>query len=92
MQFDNVDFAMDSKTTHDAFHSYKDDVSEFKHIISACQSLFANHFTNSRVEFPRRQTNAFAYALAEGTTLLTNPIIYFNTPYYINNIIFNKML
>lgn len=29
MQFNNVDFAMDSKTTHDAFHSHKDDVSEF---------------------------------------------------------------
>ncbi|AES59299.1 hypothetical protein MTR_1g017840 [Medicago truncatula] len=34
MQFDNVDFAMDSKTTHDAFHSHRYDVSEFSHITS----------------------------------------------------------
>ena len=31
----------------------KDDVSEFGHIIAACQSLFTNQFTNSRVEFTR---------------------------------------
>jgi ribonuclease HI len=54
MQFDIVDFETDCKTTCDAFHSHKDDVSEFGHIISACQSLFTNHFTNSRVEFIRR--------------------------------------
>jgi len=33
MQFDNVDFATNSKITYDAFHSHKDDVSEFGHII-----------------------------------------------------------
>jgi len=47
MQFDNFDFETYSNTTHDAFHSHKDDVSEFGDIISACQSLFTNHFTNS---------------------------------------------
>jgi ribonuclease HI len=53
MLFDNVDFETDSKITHDAFHAHKDDVSEFGHIIAACQYLFTNQFTNSRVEFTR---------------------------------------
>lgn len=65
MQLDNVDFETDSKTTHDAFHSRKDNVSEFGQIISACQSLFNTHFTNSRVEFTRRQANEVAHTLAE---------------------------
>jgi len=92
MQLNNVDFETDSKTTHDAFHAHKDDVSEFGHIISACRSLFNNHLTNSRVEFTRRQTNEVAHALAGEATLSTSPIIYFNAPHCINNIIFNEML
>jgi len=40
MQLHNVDFETDSKTTHDAFHAHKDDVSEFGRIILACRSLF----------------------------------------------------
>lgn len=102
MQFDNVDFEINSKITHDAFHSHKDDVSEFGHIISACQSLFTNHFTNSRAKFTRRQANAVTHALAGETTLLTSSIIYFrvnrllppviSAPCCINNVVFNEML
>nr|ABN06084.1 Polynucleotidyl transferase, Ribonuclease H fold [Medicago truncatula] len=92
MQFDNMDFAMDSKITYDAFNSQKDDISEFGHIISARQSLFSTHFTNSRVEFIRRQANAAAHAFAGEATSLTSPVIYFNIPRCINNIIFNEML
>lgn len=84
MQFDNVDFATDSKITYDAFHSHKDDVSEFGHIISACQALFSTHFTNSRVEFTMRQANAAAHALAREATSLASPVIYFNIPRCIN--------
>jgi len=92
MQLDYVNFEMDSKTTHDAFHSHKDDDFEFGQIISACQALFSTHFTNSWVEFTRRQTNEIAHALAGETTLLASPAIYFNLPRCINNIIFNEML
>jgi len=92
MQLHNVDFETDSKTTHDAFHAPKDDVSEFGHIISACRSLFNNHLTNSRVEFTRRQANEVAHALAGEATLSASPIIYFNPPHCINNIIFNEMI
>jgi len=87
MQFDNVDFAMDSKITYNVFHSQKDDIFEFGHIILACQSLFSTHFTNSR-----QQANAPAHALAGEATSLANLIIYFNISRCINNIIFNEML
>jgi len=83
---------MDCKITYDAFHSQKDNISEFGHIISACQSLFSTHFTNSRVEFSRRQVNAAAHALGGEATSLASPVIYFNIPRCINNIIFNEML
>ena len=69
MQLHNVDFETDSKTTHDAFHAHKNDFSEFRHIISACRSLFNNHLTNSRVEFTRRRANEVAHALAGEATL-----------------------
>jgi len=77
---------------HITFHAHKDDVSEFGHIISACRSLFNNHLTNSRVEFTRRQANEVAHALVGEATLSASPIIYFNPPHCINNIIFNEML
>ena len=92
MQFDNVDFETDSKTTHDAFHAHKDDVSEVGHIIAACQSLFTNQFTNSRVVFTTRQVNVVAHALAGEAILSASPAIYFNTPHCINNVTFNEIL
>jgi len=48
MQFDNVDFEIDSKLTCDTFHATQDDTSEFGCIISSCRSLFNSFFTNSR--------------------------------------------
>jgi len=36
MQFDNVDFVLDSKTTTDAFHMNRVDVIEFCHVIYNC--------------------------------------------------------
>jgi len=49
MQFDNVDFALDSKITADAFNHRRIDVTEFGQVILACQSLFNTHFSNSKV-------------------------------------------
>jgi ribonuclease HI len=53
MQLDNVDFETDSKTTIDAFHATRNELSEFGCITSSCQSLFSAFFTNSRVEFAK---------------------------------------
>jgi len=60
---DNVDFVVDSKTINDAFHFNRPGVLEFGHIISRCQRLIHSQFTNSRVEFNKRQANMVARAL-----------------------------
>jgi hypothetical protein len=77
MQFDNIDFELDSKITRDAFHSCKTDVTNFGSIIGACRELLSTSFTNSRVEFTRRQTNETADALAREATSLASPNIYY---------------
>jgi len=61
----------------DAFHSSKTDITKFRQIIAACQSLFSTSFTNSRIEFIRQQTNAVAHALATEAASLTSPTIYY---------------
>jgi len=89
---DNVGFVVDSKTTNDSFHSNWHDVSEFGHIISGYQRLFHSQFTNSQVEFNRRQANVVAHALAGEVVLSASPNIYFHIPRCSNDIILNKML
>jgi ribonuclease HI len=54
LQFDNVDFALDSKKVVDSFHTCVVDNSEFGCIINACRQLFYDRFQNSHVEFNRR--------------------------------------
>jgi len=92
MQFDNVDFETDSKLTVDAFLSYRNDTSEFGCIITSCRSLFSHLFSNSRVEFVRRQANRVAHALARNTTFLTSSAVYYKIPNCIESLIINKML
>jgi len=92
MQFDNVDFETDSKVTADAFLSSMNDLSESGCIISSCRSLFSNLFSNSSVEFVRRQDNAVAHALAIEVTSLASPIVYFDIPNCIESLIINEML
>jgi len=92
MQLDNVDFATDSKLTVDAFLSTKNDLSEFGCIISSCRSLFHNLFSNSRLEFVRRQANAVAHALAREATCSTSPVVHYDIPACIETIINNEML
>jgi ribonuclease HI len=91
MSFDNVDFELDSKVTCDAFHSRREDISEFGHIIASCKALHPSFFTNSVIEFTRRQANAAAHALAEEATFLTSPAIYYHIPSCIETIIFNEI-
>lgn len=54
MQFDNVDFEMDSKPTSDAFHATRDYTYEFGCIISSNRSLFSYLFSNYKVEFVKK--------------------------------------
>lgn len=50
-------------------------VTKFGYVIIA-------HFTNSWVQFNRRQTNKVVHALSSQTTLSTSPNIYFEIPYW----------
>jgi len=92
MQFDNVDFETNSKLTVDTFRSNRNDLSEFGCIISSCRSLLRNLFSNSRVEFVRRQANGVAHILAREATRSASPAIYYDIPACIETIIINDML
>jgi len=91
MQFDSVNFVVDSKVTTDAFNSNRHDVTEFCHIITTCQNIFYSYFTNSKVEFNQLQANVAALVLVDETTLLATSTIYFDVPDCINIFIINKM-
>jgi len=92
LQLDNVNFETNSKLTADAFLSIRNDLSEFRCISTSCRSLFYNFFSNSRVEFVRRQANEVAHALAREATSLASPAIYYDTPTCIEPLIINEML
>lgn len=46
-----MDFEMDAKKVVDNLSSTKLDVIELGNIIQNCQSLFRNHYENSKIEF-----------------------------------------
>jgi len=92
MQIDNVDFETDSKLTTDVFLSTRNDLSKFGCIISSCRSLFSTFFSNSRVEFVRRQANVVAHALAREAMSFASPAVYFELPNCIETLIINEML
>jgi len=50
-------------------------MSQILEVFGACRELLSTSFTNSRVEFTRRQANAAAQALAREATSLTSPNI-----------------
>jgi len=55
LQFDNVDFVIDSKKVVDYFRTCIDDSIEFGCIMYACQHMFQNSLQNSFIEYSRRQ-------------------------------------
>ena len=50
-------------------------MSQILEVFGACRELLSTSFTNSRVEFTRRQAYAAAQALAREATSLTSPNI-----------------
>ena len=80
MQFNNIDFELDSKITRDDFHSCMTYITEFGNIIDECREQFFSSFTNFRVEFIRRQANTVAHALAREVIFLASPTIYYAIP------------
>jgi len=87
-----MDFEKESKLTSDTFLSTRNDSSEFGSIISSCRSLFSSFFSNSRVEFVRRQANTVAHALAREATFLASPAVYYDIPNCIETLIINETL
>jgi len=87
-----VDFETNSKLTADAFLSTRNDLFDFGCIISSCRSLFSSSFSNSRVEFVRRQANMAAHSLAREAMSLASPAVYFEIPNCIETLIINEML
>jgi len=92
MQLDDIEFEVDSRTTQLAFYARKDDVSEFSNVITACRGIFSTKFTNSRVEFIRRQSNEVVHVLVGEAALVASPTIYYHAPLCIDNLIFNEKL
>ena len=92
MKFDNVDFALDSQLTTTAFNHHREDVTEFGQVISACKRLFTSSFTNSQVEFNKRQANVVAHTLARVATLSASSTIHIDVPPCIEQLIINEML
>jgi ribonuclease HI len=89
---DNIDFVSDSKIVTEAFHLQRPDVTKFGQVMSVIRSLFTSSFTNSRVEFSRRQANEVAHALARVAPFSASPTIYIDVPHCIERIIINEML
>jgi ribonuclease HI len=92
MAMDNVDFALDSKTVTDAFHKHLPDATEFGQVLSTARNLFTTSFTNSRVEFNRRQATEVAHALARVALFSVSPTIYNDVPDCNEQLIINEML
>jgi len=54
--------------------------------------MFTTHFTNSKVEFTRRQANEVAHILTGAVTLSASPIAYYHVPRCIKQVFNHEML
>jgi hypothetical protein len=56
------------------------------------ETFLTSHFTNSRVEFNRRQSNEILHNLVGVATLSASSVIYFNVYHCIEQLIINEMI
>jgi hypothetical protein len=68
LQLTNIDFELDAKVVVDKFHSNKIDLYELGDILKECRNIFVSNFTNSQVEFSRRQANETTRVLTTAAT------------------------
>ncbi|KAK2362141.1 hypothetical protein QL285_087230 [Trifolium repens] len=87
-----VEFELDSKRVVDSFHSSNQDFTEFGVILNQCKLMFSNFYSNSSVEFVRRQANEVAHNLAKAATLSTSFQILVDVPNCIEHLLINEML
>ena len=62
----------------------------FGKVINHCRQLLITQFTNSKVEFNRRQTNSVTHGLTQTTPLETNSQIYIGVVPCIHDFYLNK--
>jgi len=72
LNLDPIYFEIGAKKIDDNFLLTNHDVTEFGNIIQNCQSLFRNHYENSKVEFVQRHANEVAHTLAKVAILSVN--------------------
>jgi ribonuclease HI len=87
-----VEFELDSKRVVDSFHSSNQDFTEFGVILNQCKLMFSNFYSNSSVEFVRRQANEVAHNLAKAATLSASFQILVDVPNCIEHLLINEML
>jgi len=88
LQFDNVDFVLDSKKVVDYFRTCIDDSIEFDCIMYASKHMFQDSLQNSLIEFSRGQTNGIAHELAKVTLCHASSNIYIDAPSCIRTVIY----
>jgi len=91
LHINNVVFESDSKRVVDSFHSNRKDEYDFGAIIRECRNSFSSFFTNSQVEFIRRQANEVTHSLARAAPLLPSFHLFTEMPHCIDSIIVNEM-
>jgi hypothetical protein len=88
LQFDNVDFILDSNKVVDYFRTCIDDRIEFGCIMYASKHMFQDSLQNSLIEFSRGQTNGITHELAKVTLCHASSNIYIDAPSYIRTVIY----
>ena len=91
LQFNNIDFALDSKKVVDAFGTCIKYRKEFGCIIDVCRQLFYIRFQNYHVDFNMRQINGVAHKLAHVTSYNPNPHTYDDVSSCIWHILANEI-
>lgn len=81
-----------SKGVVDSLNSNKLDESAFCAITEDCKYFFSPFFTNSNVEFIRRQVNEVVHNLVRVAMSLVSLHIFTDIPTSIQNLIVNEML
>jgi hypothetical protein len=71
LQLGPADFELDSKRVVGSFNSLAQDYSEFGVLMDECKFIFPNYYSNSSVEFVRRQANEVVHSLAKGGDIIS---------------------
>jgi len=73
-----------------AFNKDREDATEFGYV--DCKRSFASQFTNSCVNFSRRETNKIVHPLAKIATFLASSNTFIDAPTCITHLLINELL